>query len=265
MKTWIQFTLFFLAFLSCQTKKHQTSLNAINFPTSCQGKCQIDKLTKETFTELSVDGSFGGVKQKSLKFVYMRDPSSQQGKVYFFDTRQYPYHHDFVTRGLGIRISQTAFNKHYAGSGEKRLYNLGTLILSGETVEKQKLIFEMWSGDTIENDYLHELFTKLDLSLRSLGEIYFHPLSTNQNKAGEKIVINEITRVISTEELYADRNLFVLNSGNAIGYLTPVTEDTCLDLTKIALFKKVPNDLGLVAGVITSALQTPLSHVNVKK
>ncbi len=72
---------------------------------------------------------------------------------------------------------------------------------------------------------------------------------------------------ISSEELFAGQNYQPLNPAETFGYLKKFTLD---DLKTqyagrhdIALLNGIPNDISVVAGIITTDFQTPLSHINV--
>ncbi len=72
---------------------------------------------------------------------------------------------------------------------------------------------------------------------------------------------------ISTEEIYEGQNYQALNLAENYGYLRklPVSalEETYLNRRDIVLLDGIPNDVSVVAGIITTEFQTPLSHINV--
>ena len=238
---------------------------------ACEGGDNYCSAIDETrFSKLAADVAVGGENQKVVKFVLDRR-NRQKPILYFFNTNKFSYHHDFVTTGLGVNIPLNTFNKNYAGDGQARDWNMGSLILhttkSGDGSIKKRLLMEIWNGDELAGDYFKDLYTKVKTGTKQIPHsFFFHPLSTSQEQASND---SGFFSVITSSELYADREFIVLNQGEAVGYITIIDNQTaaasvCLDHTKIAVFQKVPNDLGLVAGVITQEFQTPLSHVNVK-
>src|SRR5690606_1750017 len=131
-----------------------------------------------------------------------------------------------------------------------------------------KMLFELWDGDEMATSSMEELWEALSrsLDLNSLPPFFYHPISDAQVEMAR---YSNTIRFMTTADLFGNREYFALNMGEAVGYLTYVDnsqggELPCLDFTNIPIFERVPNELGLVAGVITSSFQTPLSHVNVK-
>lgn len=73
-------------------------------------------------------------------------------------------------------------------------------------------------------------------------------------------------RTASSRELFENVSYSPLNLGEAIGTLRIVraTDSRPPAPTDIVIYETLPNDLPLVAGVISAAPQTPLSHVNLR-
>ena len=73
--------------------------------------------------------------------------------------------------------------------------------------------------------------------------------------------------IITPEELYDGQNYQALNLAENYGYLNKVElddlENTYLGRHDIVLLNGIPNDVSVVAGIITTEFQTPLSHINV--
>ncbi|MGE0173671.1 MAG: hypothetical protein AB7T49_12815 [Oligoflexales bacterium] len=223
---------------------------------------------------LSREVEVAGTMQRVIKFVYdRRNPNAK--KVYFFNTAQYEFHYDFSRANLGVNESNATFNKNYVGEGANRKFNLGSIVLytdvktDGST--SQKLLFELWDGDEMGTVYMEELYKKLKegIALSNFPGFLYHPISDRQVAQAQASNILK-SNMITTDQLYEGKEYIALNQGEAVGYLTYVnnssdtTELPCTDMTNIVVFEKVPNDLGLVSGVVTATFQTPLSHVNVK-
>ena len=264
----------FFSTASCRTPASSDLNNAgPNAPAALAGCASGDiycrDLDETRFNKLAADVAVGGENQKVVKFVLDRR-NRQKPVLYFFNTSKFAYHHDFVTNGLGVNIPLNTFNNNYAGDGQARDWNMGSLILhttkAGDGTIKKRMLMEIWNGDELAGDYFKDLYTRIkDGSKQITHPFFYHPLSTSQEQASSD---KQFFTVITSSELYADREFIVLNQGEAVGYVTIIDSQAagsvCLDHTKIAVFQKVPNDLGLVAGVITQEFQTPLSHVNVK-
>ncbi|MGE0173272.1 MAG: hypothetical protein AB7T49_10815 [Oligoflexales bacterium] len=256
-----------LAFVSsCKPRLSSTK------STTC-GTVFLNKLDSPgDFDCLSREVEVAGTMQRVIKLAYDRRSANKQ--VYFFNTQQYEYHYNFVNENLGVTDTESHFNQtQYSGPGDDRQFVLGSLVLytdvKNDGSSSQKLLFEMWDGDEIETPYMEEVYQKVKAGINpsAFPEFFYHPISDHQLKQAQ--AANGIN-IITTEELYAGREFLALNPGEAVGYLTYVNNSTpdasipCTDITNIVVFEKVPNDLGLVAGVVTATFQTPLSHINVK-
>jgi len=93
----------------------------------------------------------------------------------------------------------------------------------------------------------------------------FHP--TSQAVELRAKMLPTSVRVATTDDLFAATDYQPLNLGEAIGRLRFVNaadlDATYLGFRDIVVLDHVPNDISVVAGLITEEFQTPLSHVNV--
>jgi hypothetical protein len=73
--------------------------------------------------------------------------------------------------------------------------------------------------------------------------------------------------VITSDELYAGQNYQPLNVEENYGFLKKVDKDelknSYLGRHDIVLLNTIPGEIAVVAGIITTEFQTPLSHINV--
>lgn len=189
-----------------------------------------------------------------------------QNKIHFINTNRYSYHYDFASQELGYSATLEAFNQNYVLPGEQREFIAFSLVVPNKE-ESEAFLLELWSGDYLEGVSLVRLYEALAKELPENAKLLLHPLSREQEIIVEKTL--QKNQYILTSELLGERNYIALNEGVAFGYLKLLegneSDQTALaDLNDIVVYRKVPNDLGLVGGVITEELQTPLSHVNVK-
>lgn len=244
-----------------------SSLWANGFAPQCRPSfCYTNVKDLAGYTKLAAYVNQNHNEKRVVKLVYVREPLTQKGSVYFFNTEQFEYHYDFVTdrrNGLGLNITIENFNRNYTGTGQNRNFVMASLIYDPEFSGSQ-LLLELWTGDTLARTYIKELVDQLKLVLQV--PFIFHPLSQEQEQ-----VVSQQTEIpyILTTQLYPNKNFWILNPGKAIGRVVFIKseedlEKKCLDYKSIVVFEKVPNDLGLVGGVITAQYQTPMSHVNVK-
>jgi hypothetical protein len=99
--------------------------------------------------------------------------------------------------------------------------------------------------------------------------LYYHPASETQQGlyAAEKPEFEQReVKVILTEDLFGNVTYSPLNLGECYGRLRVVdgSDPRPVSVREVVIFVTIPNDLSHVAGVITEAPQTPLSHVNLK-
>ncbi len=98
-------------------------------------------------------------------------------------------------------------------------------------------------------------------------ELAFHP--TSANIAAMAAELPDTIPVVTTEELFEGITYQPLNLGESFGQLRFFTADELgsqevyVGPRDVAVLDRVPNDISVVAGLITAEMQTPLSHVNV--
>lgn len=204
--------------------------------------------------------------QEVVKVIYKRT-NPKKPEFYFINSRDYDYHEGFAEDYLGHESGEAAFrHKNYTGTGDGRDYNLGSLVYSRGTAKggKDQVLLQLWTGDTLEGKYLEEFYKSVRDHLKMDVPLVFNPLGVEQEKVAKRAFS---VPHVTTQELYKDRVYLPLNKGKAYGYVKmvdPNDPDPLLEITDIAVFDQVPNDIGLVGGVVTAEFQTPLSHVNVK-
>ena len=97
------------------------------------------------------------------------------------------------------------------------------------------------------------------------GELYFHPTSAAVEREAKNLP-NHV-RVVTTAELFEGIQYQPLNLATGVGRLAFTTaaglESDPPDFRDLVVLDSVPNDIGVVAGIITAEFQTPLSHINV--
>jgi len=98
-------------------------------------------------------------------------------------------------------------------------------------------------------------------------DLYFHPTSESVEALVDDLP--DHVKVITSAELFEGIDFIPLNLGEAVGRLR-FFHVNMLELGQefvtprdIAVLDRVPNDISVVAGIITDDVQTPLSHINV--
>ena len=71
-------------------------------------------------------------------------------------------------------------------------------------------------------------------------------------------------RVLIEDDIFGDVDYWGLNPAEGYGFFRKVALEEIPDARDIVLYETLPNSLPRVSGIMTSALQTPLSHVNLR-
>ena len=70
--------------------------------------------------------------------------------------------------------------------------------------------------------------------------------------------------VVLEADIYPDDEYIYFNRGESFGFLREMSMDERPNPRDIVIYETMPNDLPVVAGIITGVPQTPLSHVNLR-
>ncbi len=208
-----------------------------------------------------LDASVPGA--RSLKTVVDRVDGDA---LYFQNTHLYGIHHEFVSahlsgRGLPVVPMLSEFNATEYASPTRRFLLGAVTFYEGPGI----YAYEIAPYDAADADMVATAVARIAAETWIGDEIYFHP--TSDNVARIVPHLPESVRVITTEALYEGIDYQPLNIAEAYGRLVFVpeaaVEDTWLSFRDIPVLEAVPNDISVVAGIITAGFQTPLSHINV--
>jgi len=95
----------------------------------------------------------------------------------------------------------------------------------------------------------------------------FHP--TSDSVLATSKLLSSAVKVVTTDQIYAGTDYQPLNLASTVGQVRFLKaseledEGTYVSPREIVVLDHVPNDISVVAGLITEEFQTPLSHVNV--
>ncbi len=208
-----------------------------------------------------LDASIPGA--RSTKTVVDR---ADNNALYFQDSVVYPIHWDFAVEhlsgdGLPLVPSMGEFNTTEYYSPDRR-FVLGAVTYYEEPA---RWVYEISPYDTATSQLIALAFDRIRQDLWVGKELYFHPNSTAVEAAAETLPPHIPT--ITTEELFANITYQALNLGTAMGKLRFMTaeelEEEIPSYRDVLVLDSVPNDIAIVAALITAEFQTPLSHVNV--
>lgn len=176
-------------------------------------------------------------------------------RVYFQDTERYPVHRRFAVEQLGWPPG-APFVEQYVSPGRRFLLGAVT-----HYEEPDVVAYEIAPYDNAGVEMIESGFRRVQAGM--WREIRFHPTSEEQEALAGELGIP----VVTTEEIWAGITYQPLNLGETYARVRIVTAaelaTTYVSPREIVVLDRVPNDLTVVAGVVTEELQTPLSHVNV--
>lgn len=206
-----------------------------------------------------LDASIPGA--RSVKTVMDRlDDNSQ----YFQNSSRYLIHWEFAIEHLGPpelppvpQLGQ--FNQTEYFSPDRRFVLGAITYYEGPDV----WAWELSPYDTANAEMITAGYRSVRDNTWFGPQMYFHPTSESLNAVAEDLP--EDVRIISTDELFAGIDYQPLNLSTSMGQLSFVDADATDDVTfrEIVVLEAVPNDISVVAGIITQEFQTPLSHINV--
>lgn len=187
-------------------------------------------------------------------------------RVYFIDSVTFRLHYYFASAyleidGLTPVGTHQEFNLLSYRRPDRR-FVLGKLITY---VDRGLVTIEMSAGDTADADMIVDAYQRIAASIYNGGDLVYRPVSARH----EDMLDDIRTRipVIGTEEVFTGQSYQPLNQGVGYGTLRfrrlAELAGQPLSPTDIVVLDRVPNDISMVSGIITSEFQTPLSHINI--
>ena len=219
---------------------------------------------REDFDQLAwapMSGSVPGA--RSAKTVIDRLDSET---LYFQNSERYPIHWNFASahlsgNGLPIVPQLAEFNQVEYYSPDRR-FILGAITWYDGP---QVWAYEIAPYDTASADMITTAYRAIAEATWFGDELYFHPGSEAVAAVAESLP--DDVKIITTDELFAGIDYQPLNLATSIGLLTFYSAEemeTALPwFRETVVLEAVPNDIAVVAGIITQQFQTPLSHINV--
>jgi hypothetical protein len=176
---------------------------------------------------------------------------------YFLDTEAYPIHQRFATEQLGWPPGQPFVTEYLY---PQRRFLLGSITYFAEP---DLWTYELAPYDTADAEMILRAMEVLG-GVSFFGDVLaFHPTSLEQEAIADGLGV----RVVTTEDIYRGATYQPLNLGETVAQVRLVRADDLdtdyISPREIAVLDRVPNDISVVAAVVTEQFQTPLSHVNV--
>jgi len=242
--------------------------------TVTEGKCQIDtddvpdslsdiqcKADFDALASAPLDASLPGA--TSAKVVL---DTQDNDALYFQNSTRFQIHYEFVSTHLSggdlplvADLSSFEASEYYRPD---RRFILGAVsYYEGPGV----WALELSPYDTASAEMITKLYQAVAKASYFGPILKFHPTSLAIQKVADKL--DESVQVITTSELYAQIDYQPLTLGTTIGRVhfakAAELDSEYLGYEDIAVLDEAPNDISVVAGLITEEFQTPLSHVNV--
>lgn len=241
MKRLLPLILFILCYtvLSAQTRYSNTIPSKDQFM-KFAGKPLADK-----FTNL-----------KSVKVVY--DVRSK--KIYFFNAKNYTYHHDFCAEVLGFTDGIASFNKQSYNPTDKRTFLLANI---NYLADSDDWVMELASSDEMNATFINFFFNAVKDNTFFGDKLKFYLNSPQlialqaKNELKIPIVFSDfIFKRISEQSIANATAVGILHK-----YDLTSTDSFNPSADEIIIINKTPEFIPAVKGIIVTELQTPLSHL----
>lgn len=186
-------------------------------------------------------------------------------RPYFLQSRTWEIHYFFAERFLNraddLIESHGAFNILEYRRPERR-FVLGTVV---RYLDTDTWTYELIAGDTLDLDRTARAFQVVRDHLHNGAALRYRPVPPAHELAVPQLQALGLP-VLTTQELFAGVTYQPLNTGRAYGYLRLVHgefDPGTIRRTDVVVLDTMPLDLPVCAAVITTDLQTPLSHLSV--
>jgi hypothetical protein len=186
--------------------------------------------------------------------------------LHFIDSERYALHYDYASAHLNLpgktAVGSLADFNILNYRRPNRRFVLGKLVAY---VDQDLLTYELAAGDTADAAMIIAAFERVRGALYDGDRLRYRAVSAEQER--HLPALRDRIPTIATDEVFRNQTYQPLNPGVAYGVLrfrqTATLEGTPLSPTDLVVLDRVPNDVAMVAGIITGEFQTPLAHVAV--
>lgn len=186
-------------------------------------------------------------------------------QLYYQNTDLYPIHWEFASAELSTTEDPVAdlstFNTTEYFSPDRRFVLAAVTHYEGPDV----WALEFAPYDRATTAMIEQLYATVAASSYFGPALRFHAQTAYLQTQAETLPDDVFT--VTTDEIFSGIDYQPLNLGQAMGTLRFMTaeqlETDYVSFSEIVVLDRVPNDIAVVAGLITEEFQTPLSHVNV--
>lgn len=195
-------------------------------------------------------------KAYSVKIVYQINT----GRLYFLNSKKYPLHYRFCAAVLDVNEEPAIFNSKNYRVNPAREFILCNLNYYSSP---DAFALELMPEDDAQAITIYNLYKKI------AGLVFFASkmkLMVSTPEMEKKFSSQAELPLIRAEEVYQNRQFVALNKGKTYGYLrradTKDFENLGFSKHDVVILNGLPNQLPVVAGVITIPFQTPLCHIS---
>ncbi len=186
--------------------------------------------------------------------------------LHFIDSTKYALHYQYASEHLNLAgktaVGTLADFNILNYRRPNRRFILGKLV---RYVDQQLLTYELAAGDTADVAMIVGAFERVRGAIFDGDELRYRAVSAEQERHLPELRARIPT--IATDEVFRGQVYQPLNPGTAYGVLrfrkTAALDGVPLAPTDLVVLDRVPNDVAMVAGIITAEFQTPLAHVAV--
>ena len=206
----------------------------------------------------NVPNSSNYSKTKEIKGIY----DKSNNKIYFINSSLFQLHYDFASQVLNYSEGHVAFDTtEYYRIGDRK-YDLFTLV---HYLDSDIWTIEFSIGDRIDSSSIESLYNRVVQYTFFGNKLKYFPRSEDKIKNIE--LLKDKIPIISVEEIYKNQKYQAMNTGITYGKLRKINIE---DINKVKInpydiivVNGLPNDIPIVAGMITTEHQHNLSHINV--
>lgn len=237
---------------------NQNPLNPAISISSTDGQIAVDSFTK--FNQISIAQDFVQWSEflngkRYAKFIIVDFDTAP--KVYFINGNNHAFHADFGN-AIGIPSIGNSVKKGQIIYHPTMISNNGTL---------GTFAFNYSNGHGEDFEVVQKCHELLAANMPFLiNNLSYFVTGNSQDEYEQDSLLYNNARVplLFEEDVYAQVNYLGLNETEGYGFFRAMNLVDIPGIKDIVFYTSLPNSLPRVGGIITSVLQTPLSHVNLR-
>ena len=188
----------------------------------------------------------------SVRFVVV-DMFTDRPGVYFINSNTHITHYSFL-EAIGVEATAIA-------SGRLTRY-AGPIGPYGDTE-----VYSLWAIESATFKYAERTYTLLAANLPLLNDnLALHLPNVELPAIQPELPLYRESRIdlLFNDDIHHPDDFLALNPGEGYGRLQALDPDERPHPRDVVIYEALPSELPRVAGIISTALQTPLSHVNLR-